>query len=154
MNADETPLGPPPCIHLTEPGPPSPPSEPGYVPDDVDRIPVIYIAGAYSADDPWGVEQNVRRAEDACYELEALGASVICPHTNTRWQDNRTPYPQKIRTTLAILRRCDAVFFMPAWAMSKGARGEHEEALRYRKVMLFSMAEAGEYIAQRERVLR
>lgn len=31
MNADETPLGPPPWLHLTEPGPPSPPSEPGTV---------------------------------------------------------------------------------------------------------------------------
>lgn len=33
MNADETPLVPP-CIHLTEPGPPSPPSEPGTSPDE------------------------------------------------------------------------------------------------------------------------
>ena len=31
MNADETPIGPPPFLHLTEPGPPSPPSEPGIL---------------------------------------------------------------------------------------------------------------------------
>lgn len=148
MIADETPLVPP-FVHLCEIGEPSPRSEPGYVPDDVDRIPVIYIAGAYSADDPWGVEKNVRRAEDACYDLEALGAATVCPHTNTRWQDRRTPYEQKVRATLATLRRCDAVFFLPAWAMSKGARGEHEEAIRRRMVLLFSLAEAEGYIRQR-----
>jgi len=124
------------------------------VPDDIDRIPVIYIAGAYSADDPWGVEQNVRRAEEACYELEALGASVICPHTNTRWQDQRTSYEQKLRTTLAALRRCDAVFFLPVWALSRGARGEHEDALRRGKVLLFGMDEARAYIARRLGVKR
>lgn len=148
MNAPTlTPLSPP-YAHLCEVGDPSPPST-DAVPDDIDRIPVIYIAGAYSADDPWGVEQNVRRAEVACYELEALGACVVCPHTNTRYQDNRTPYEQKIRTTMAALRRCDAVLFLPAWAMSRGARGEHEEALRRRKVMLFSMSEAGKFIVAR-----
>ena len=149
MTATETPIGPLPCLHLTEPGPPPPPSEPGCMLDDIDRIPLIYIAGAYSADDPWGVEQNVRRAEYVAYELEALGACVVCPHTNTRWPDQRTPYEQKIRTTLAALRRCDAVYFLPAWALSKGARGEHEEALRRGKVLLFSMAEAGKYIVAR-----
>jgi hypothetical protein len=34
MNADETPIGPPPFLHLTEPGPPSPPSEQGTTPDE------------------------------------------------------------------------------------------------------------------------
>lgn len=136
----------PPHLSACEVHAPPAPSDPGYVPDDIDRIPVIYIAGAYTADDPWNVEQNVRRAEEACYELEALGASVVCPHTNTRWQDRRTPYEQKLRTTLAALRRCDAVLFLPAWAMSKGARGEHEDAIRCRKVLLFSMEEARGYI--------
>jgi len=115
-------------------------------PDDISKIPVIYVAGAYTASDPRGVEMNVRRAEDVTYDLEALGASVICPHTITRWQDARTPYEQKIRVTLAALRRCDAAFFLPEWRLSPGARGEHEEAGRRGIVLLFSMDEAHKYI--------
>lgn len=144
-DAEKTPLMPP-CLHQTEPGPPPPPSEQGIVPDEIDRIPVIYIAGPFVAADARLIELNVRRAEEAAYELEALGASTVCPHTNTRWQDNRTPYEQKCRTTMAALRRCDAVFWLPDWRESKGARAEHEDALRCRKVMLYSMAEARGYI--------
>jgi hypothetical protein len=136
----------PPCLHLTEPGPPSPPSEPGFVPDDIDRIPVIYIAGPYSAEDPISIERNVRRAEEACYEIEALGACAICPHTNTRWQDSRTPYEQKCRSTMAALRRCDAVFWLPNWQQSKGARAEHLDAEARGKVMLYTLAQAQAYI--------
>jgi hypothetical protein len=31
---------------------------------------------------------------------------------------------------LELMRRCDALVMMPAWASSKGARAEKEEALR------------------------
>ena len=149
-DSTETPLVPP-MWHATMLGNPEPSSEPAprTAPDDVDRIPVIYIAGAYSAEDPWGVEKNVRAAEEAAYELEAIGASTICPHTNTRFQDSRTPYEQKIKTTLAALRRCDAVFFLRGWVLSSGARGEHIEAQRRGKVLLFDLLQAGIYVAER-----
>lgn len=146
MNATSTPIYPD-ILDPTTIGEPSPPSE--VQRDDIDRIPVIYVAGPYSAEDPWGVEKNVRAAEDACYELEALGACVVCPHTNTRFQDKRTPYEQKIRTTLAAMRRCDAVFFLRYWYLSSGARGEHEEAKQRRMVLLFDMLDAGKWIAGR-----
>jgi hypothetical protein len=138
----------PPMLHLCEVGDPSPPST-DAVPDDIDRIPVIYLAGPYSGEDPWEVEQNVRRAEYVAYELEALGACVVCPHTNTRFQDRRTPYKQKIRTTLAAMRRCDAVYMLPSWHLSSGARGEHDEAKRRGMVQLYDLASAGTYITAR-----
>jgi hypothetical protein len=148
VNAVATPLQPS-TIDATLLGEPDPPSLPGVERDDIDRIPVIYIAGAYSADDPWGVEQNVRRAEEAAYELEALGAATVCPHTNTRFQDNRTPYEQKIKTTLATMRRCDAVFFLRGWMTSAGARGEYEAADRRGMPTLLDMTAARAFIDSR-----
>lgn len=93
-------------------------------------IAVVYIAGPYSDANPLEIERNVRRAEHLAYEVEALGAAAVCPHTNTRFPDSRTPYEQKVRTTLEVMRRCDAVIFTSDWERSSGARDEHAEALR------------------------
>lgn len=145
VKADVPPLVPP-AVKSTLLGEPAPPSTHG---DDIDRIPVIYIAGPYSGADSWEVEKRVRRAEEAAYELEALGASTVCPHTNTRFQDHRTPYEQKIKTTLAAMRRCDAVYFLPDWHTSSGARGEHRDATSRGMVMLYSLREAEGFIRAR-----
>ena len=92
-------------------------------------IACIYIAGAYTAPDAWGVEQNVRRAESLAYEVAKLGAMPVCPHTNLRYMCYEIAefmYP----ATLELMRRCDAVFLLPNWQSSTGARDEREDALR------------------------
>jgi hypothetical protein len=93
-------------------------------------IALVYIAGPYTAPDAWGVEQNVRRAEFLAYEVEAMGAGAVCPHTNSRYIDTRTPYGRKIDITLEMMRRCNAVLFTDDWRRSTGARGENAEAVR------------------------
>ncbi len=110
----------------------------------MNRIAVIYIAGPYSGADPWQVERNVRRAEELAYEVEALGAAAVCPHTNTRYQDSRTPYEQKVATTLEVMRRCDAVIFGVGWAQSSGACGELKEAKRRGMPVFFDTAPTAE----------
>ncbi len=113
-------------------------------------IAVIYVAGPYSGADPWEVEQNVRRAEEAAYEIETLGAATVCPHTNTRFQDRRTPYRQKVETTKEVMRRCDAVFFLPDWRESDGARGEYTEAAARGMARLYSLDDVREWLARRD----
>ena len=90
-------------------------------------IACIYIAGAYTAPDAWGVEQNVRRAESLAYEVAKLGAMPVCPHTNLRYMCYEIAtfmYP----ATLELMRRCDAVLMVEGWEQSTGACGEYEEA--------------------------
>jgi hypothetical protein len=113
------------------------------------RMACVYIAGPYTGDDAWQTERNVRRAEELAYEVEALGACAVCPHTNTRYVDNRTPYSQKIRTTLEMMRRCDAVLFTDDWRRSTGARGENAEAVRLGMPCFESLAGLRTWLSER-----
>ena len=100
-DATLTPLVPP-MLHLCEVGDPSPPST-DAVPDDIDRIPVIYLAGPYSGEDPWEVEQNVRRAEAASAELFRRGVTNICVHAQGRFMDGLLKHGEWLKHDLAIL---------------------------------------------------
>ncbi len=109
--------------------------------------PLVYTAGPYTDPDPWECEQNVRRAEALAREVMLIGAWPICPHSNSRWYFTRTcSYEQAIEGTLEIMRRCDAVIFTPDWGRSKGARGEHEEAVRLGMTRFYSIDELREWL--------
>lgn len=93
------------------------------------RIPLVYIAGPYTAPDALGVELNVRAAELVAYSVARLGAMPVCPHTNLRYMASDLAeflYP----ATLEMMRRCDAVLLIEGWKRSRGAIGEHREAIR------------------------
>ncbi len=93
-------------------------------------IPLVYIAGPFSGSDGWKIERNVRRAEALAYEVARLGAAPICPHTNLRYLDTSVTYDFMCAATLEMMRRCDAVIFTSDWESSRGARGEHAEAVK------------------------
>jgi len=88
------------------------------------RVPVVYIAGPYSAPCARITELNVRAAEDAAYEMYRSGIAPVCPHTTTRWEDNQVSYGFMCDATSATMLRCDAVYALPHWQESKGARAE------------------------------
>lgn len=105
------------------------------------RIPLVYIAGPFNAEDGLAIERNVRRAEDLAYEVAALGAMPACPHTNLRYPSRRLAkflYP----ATLELMRRCDAVIFVHGWEFSTGALGEHAEAKRLGMPLFFDVPES------------
>ncbi len=91
---------------------------------------VIYIAGPFSGEHAWAVEQNVRRAEELGYSVSCLGAAPCIPHTNSRFFNGTHTYEFWIEATAALLSKCDAVIFLPSWESSSGARKEHAQALR------------------------
>lgn len=91
---------------------------------------VVYIAGPYRAPHAWGVEQNIRRAEEISAQVWGLGLVALCPHANSRHMDGSASDEAFLAGTMELLRRCDAVFFVPGWGKSSGTRAEHAEAVR------------------------
>ncbi|MBL0870335.1 MAG: DUF1937 family protein [Phycisphaerales bacterium] len=91
---------------------------------------VIYVAGPYRSSHEWGVTNNIRQAELAALELWKMGYAVICPHKNTAYFGGAAPDSVWLEGDLEILRRCDAVYCLPSWRESSGARGEVDEAKR------------------------
>lgn len=126
-DATKTPLYPA-ELDPTALGEPEPPSEVRAA--GKRTIPLVYIAGKYTAPDALRMELNVRRAEEMAYAIARLGIMPVCPHTNLRYMAAdlaKFLYP----ATLELMRVCDAVFLLPDWMESDGARGENADALRH-----------------------
>ncbi len=112
-------------------------------------MPLVYIAGPYTAATPWEVEQNIRRAEALILPVAEAGGSPVCPHTNTRFHNGTMSYEFWIQATLALMLRCDAVLLAPGWPDSKGALGEIEAAHRHGIPVVYSITELAAWIAYR-----
>lgn len=91
---------------------------------------VVYIAGPFRADAPWGVENNIRTAEFFGLEVAKLGAVPLIPHTMYRFFDGSLPDEFWLGGTMELLCKCDAVLLTPKWFLSTGAKAEKAEAER------------------------
>lgn len=91
---------------------------------------VVYIAGPYRADSAWGIEQNVRRAEELALRCLVVGFAVICPHAMARFYQDELPDDVWINGDLELMRRCDAVLLVYGWEGSRGTQAEIAEAER------------------------
>ena len=101
-------------------------------------IKVIYVAGPFRAETAWGIEQNVRRAEEhALHLIKAFGLMPIIPHANTRYFHGLASDSFWLEGTLELMRRCDAVYLCPGWKLSVGSVGERREAERL-KIPVFT----------------
>lgn len=101
---------------------------------------VVYVAGPYRAPTPWGIEQNIRRAEALSLEVWRLGAAAICPHANTRYFQHECADDVWLKGDLAILEKCDAILLTPDWQKSEGAKVEAHHA-RYLGIPIFTNIE-------------
>ena len=93
-----------------------------------DRIPVIYIAGPYSAPTDWQRVQNIRAAEAAAVKVWQAGAAALCPHKNSAHFDGAVVDADPdlfLAGDLAMLARCDAALFLHDWGKSRGAQVEY-----------------------------
>jgi nucleoside 2-deoxyribosyltransferase len=77
--------------------------------EEVMARPLIYIAGPFRADTSWGIEQNIRRAEEHGLLVARLGGIPVIPHTMHRFYQDALPDEFWLEAGLALLRICAAV---------------------------------------------
>ena len=104
---------------------------------DEPKVPVIYIAGPFTAPTPDRIRDNIRRAATLGHEVRRLGAYPFVPHligapyvlgASAIDLPDLFGYGHWIKETLAYMKLCDGVLMTPDWETSNGARGERDDA--------------------------
>jgi len=100
---------------------------------------VIYVAGPYRSTTPYGVYQNIRKAEAVAIKLWKVGWVALCPHLNTQLFDQAYDLPPEVYLEggLEFVRRCDAIYMMKDFRKSEGSKAELKEALRLGKEIYY-----------------
>ena len=95
--------------------------------------PVIYIAGRYSDGGTLDKEERWKNRNVMRYyaiKYMKRGWAVLCPIENDEWayEDGIISYEDTLSSDLAVISKCDAIFFCPGWEKGKGTLVEHEFA--------------------------
>jgi hypothetical protein len=100
------------------------------------RSVLVYLAGPYSPYMDYDnflhtTATNLIVARRGAAELWDLGFTVHCPHLNTaNFEDEcKCTYEDYLAGDFEIIKRCDAVFFLPDWQRSCGSIQERRLAL-------------------------
>ena len=89
----------------------------------------VYIGGKYSGKTKREVEENIALAETYTSYLLDEGYIVFCPHL-FHYINRRSLRPKSfwLKHDKEWLKVCDAVFFLPGWEESEGAKEEYKLA--------------------------
>ena len=95
--------------------------------------PVIYIAGRYSDGGTLDKEERWKNRNVMRYyaiKYMKRGWAVLCPIENDEWayEDGIISYEDTLSSDLAVISKCDAIFFCPGWEKGKGTLVEYEFA--------------------------
>jgi hypothetical protein len=106
------------------------------------RLRVVYVSGSITAPTAWGVEQNVRKAEELALEVWKTRLLVpICVHTMGRFYDGELPHEAWLAGDLEVIRRCDAVLVVAGSEGSEGTRAEVAHAVSVGVPVFYSLGE-------------
>jgi len=92
-------------------------------------IPLVYVAGPFTAPTAWEIERNVRAVEDVGALIVKAGAYPVMPHANTRYFHGTASAEFFYLGTMSLLIACHGAIFRDGWRGSAGARREHERAV-------------------------
>lgn len=113
----------------------------------------IYIAGPISGTTDYG-----ERFEEAERAIQRKGHEAINPvHIRSVIETvgaNAIRYDKLMNICKALVDACDAIYMMPGWQRSNGARQEHDEAVNHGLKFFASMAAIPETDAARAERLR
>ena len=114
----------------------------------VPSIPLIFIAGPYTAATFHETHDNIQAAWRWGCEVAKLGAYPVIPHTNSAYMDHIQAPKFWYAATQDLMRRCDAVFFAPGWLRSAGALDEADAAAELGMRTAQNIAEIIEFIEE------
>ena len=109
--------------------------------------PVIYIAGRFSDGGTLNKEECWKNRNVMRYfsiRFMKKGWAVICPIENDEWayEHGIITYQDTIESDLAIINKCDAIFFCPGWEQGKGTKIEHQFATDNNIAILYDVISA------------
>jgi nucleoside 2-deoxyribosyltransferase len=95
-------------------------------------IPLIYVAGPFSASTRARVDDNIVHAVAYGLRVARAGGMPVVPHANTAHPDyeHAQSYEFWVKATAKLMTRCDGVLLIPDWVLSRGACGERELAIK------------------------
>lgn len=99
---------------------------------------VLYIAGPLTEGAGRTEAENIEAAKRVAEKYFRLGFTIICPHTNL-WHIPGCDYEDYMEADFELILRSDTVVMMKNWRESKGARREHDHALKYRKRIIYEV---------------
>jgi hypothetical protein len=114
---------------------------------------VIYIAGKYRDErGEFYVRCNIREAERAALFVWQFGGVALCPHKNTAGLGGAHGIPDKtwLDGDLELLHRCDAIWLLPGWEESKGARVEKDFARALLIPILVDQADVLKFLKEKD----
>lgn len=89
---------------------------------------IVFVSGPYRARTIFGRALNIYRAWKASKQFWCAGHVPIVPHCNSAFQDGTADDAVFLKGDLEILRRCDAIYLLPNWKKSQGAKEEYRVA--------------------------
>lgn len=104
---------------------------------------MIYISGKYTEKKIEDVRKNIRIAEVYGWIIFKRGHIPYIPHTHIAFWDKKfsMDYEDAMKFHLPFLKNSDAVFLLPNWYRSKGAKTEKKIAEDLEKIIFEDIEE-------------
>lgn len=89
---------------------------------------LIYIAGPYTSDTKYGIQENIMVAVNAAIYLRQNGIACFVPHLESMFHNDSITESEWMNQFIEILFRCDGILLLPGWQNSKGTNIEKQKA--------------------------
>jgi len=113
---------------------------------------VIYVSGKY-ANGHTELEtrdENIELARSHAINLWNMGFAVICPHSNSsKFESDKriaVTFEDILEGELEMINYVDALFMIPNWKNSQGAKIEHDYAFEHQIPILYGYSDAERFL--------